>query len=119
MTYQRGNHAVRSDRWWYIRYADGSEELYDHDADPNERTNLAGDNRIVDVTASHRRWLPPSFCPHRFAPIVLPPSFCPHRFAPIVLPYSRIPRKRDGDTVPSGEWCNGEPKRLQEFAVMR
>ncbi len=24
--------------------------------------------------------LPPSFCPHRFAPIVLPPSFCqcPH-----------------------------------------
>jgi hypothetical protein len=27
MTYQRGNHAVRSDRWRYIQYADGSEEL--------------------------------------------------------------------------------------------
>ena len=31
MTYMRGNHAVRSDRWRYIRYADGSEELYDLD----------------------------------------------------------------------------------------
>ncbi|WP_182868265.1 hypothetical protein [Stieleria mannarensis] len=32
MTCQCGNHAVRSDRWRYIRYADGSEELYDHNA---------------------------------------------------------------------------------------
>jgi hypothetical protein len=36
MTYGRGNHAVRSSRWRYIRYADGSEELYDHRSDPNE-----------------------------------------------------------------------------------
>lgn len=42
-TYGPGNHAVRSERWRYIRYADGSEELYDHDADPHEWTNLAGD----------------------------------------------------------------------------
>jgi choline-sulfatase len=34
--------AVRSDRYRYIRYADGSEELYDHTQDPNEWTNLAG-----------------------------------------------------------------------------
>jgi N-sulphoglucosamine sulphohydrolase, C-terminal len=33
---------VRTDRWRYIRYADGSEELYDHTNDPNEWTNLAG-----------------------------------------------------------------------------
>ncbi len=58
MTYMRGNHAVRSNRWRYIRYADGSEELYDHDADPHEWNNLAGDERLVDVIASHRRWLP-------------------------------------------------------------
>lgn len=32
--------SVRSDRWRYIQYADGSEELYDHDADPKEHINL-------------------------------------------------------------------------------
>lgn len=40
MTYMPGNHAVRSPRWRYIRYADGSEELYDHQADPHEWNNL-------------------------------------------------------------------------------
>ena len=40
-TYQRNNHAIRSEYWRYIRYADGSEELYDHRVDPNEWTNLA------------------------------------------------------------------------------
>lgn len=58
MTYMRGNHAVRSDRWRFICYADGSEELYDHEADPHEWTNLAGDDRFRDVLAEHRKWLP-------------------------------------------------------------
>ena len=58
MTYMRGNHAVRSERWRYIRYADGSEELYDHDADPNEWHNLANDQRYAEVVASHSKWLP-------------------------------------------------------------
>ena len=40
-TYGKGNHALRTDRWRYIHYADGSEELYDHDSDPNEYSNLA------------------------------------------------------------------------------
>jgi len=40
-TFGRNNHALRDDRWRYIRYADGSEELYDHDTDPYEWTNLA------------------------------------------------------------------------------
>jgi len=31
---------VRDKRWRYIRYADGSEELYDHQNDPNEWHNL-------------------------------------------------------------------------------
>lgn len=34
-------HAVRSERWRYIRYEDGSEELYDHTVDPYEWTNVA------------------------------------------------------------------------------
>ena len=46
ITYERGNHAVRSERWRYIRYNDGTEELYDHDSDPHEWTNLAGDSRF-------------------------------------------------------------------------
>ncbi len=58
MTYMRGNHAVRSERWRYIRYEDGSEELYDHDADPNEWRILAEDQRYSRVIASHRKWLP-------------------------------------------------------------
>jgi len=35
-THQQGNHALRSERWRYIRYADGGEELYDH---ANDLTN--------------------------------------------------------------------------------
>jgi arylsulfatase A-like enzyme len=40
-TLGQNNHAVRDERWRYIRYADGSEELYDHQTDPNEWNNLA------------------------------------------------------------------------------
>ena len=60
MTYMRGNHAIRSERWRYILYDDGSEELYDHKNDPNEWTNLAADGRLADVIAEHRKWLPKS-----------------------------------------------------------
>ena len=58
MTYQRGNHAVRSERWRYIRYADGSEELYDHQSDPDEWVNLAKKPGHEAVMAKHRKWLP-------------------------------------------------------------
>ena len=57
-THNQNNHAVRSERWRYIRYANGSEELYDHRSDPNEWTNLARDPRYAKVIAEHRRWLP-------------------------------------------------------------
>lgn len=40
-SYGEGNTAIRTERWRYIRYEDGSEELYDHEVDPNEWTNLA------------------------------------------------------------------------------
>src|SRR5262249_36808636 len=57
-TYLYNNHAVRTERWRYIRYADGSEELYDHDADPREWTNLARDARYATVRQESARWLP-------------------------------------------------------------
>lgn len=57
-SHNQGNHAVRGDRWRYIQYADGTEELYDMAADPHEWKNLAGDPDQVAVLAVHRRWLP-------------------------------------------------------------
>lgn len=41
-THGKDNHAVRSDRYRYIRYHDGSQELYDMQEDPHEWTNLVG-----------------------------------------------------------------------------
>ncbi len=58
ITMGEGNHAVRSQRWRYIRYKDGIEELYDHDSVPWEWTNLAGDEAYEEVKAEHRLWLP-------------------------------------------------------------
>ena len=52
------NHAIRTESWRYIRYADGSEELYDHQKDPYEWTNLAGDEKYADVIRRHAAWLP-------------------------------------------------------------
>ncbi len=48
-TWGQNNHSVRDARWRYTRYADGAEELYDHDNDPNEWTNLAGDASLTPV----------------------------------------------------------------------
>ncbi len=60
MTMGKGNHAVRSDRWRYIRYSDGSEEFYDHSKDSWEWTNLAGRPEYAQVIAEHKKWLPTS-----------------------------------------------------------
>ena len=57
-TYHRNNHAVRTDRWRYIRYADGGEELYDHDADPYEWTNVANDPKFADAKKQLAKLLP-------------------------------------------------------------
>jgi len=57
-SHNQGNHGIRSERWRYIRYADGSEELYDMHGDPNEWTNLAGNSEHAAVIAEHKKWLP-------------------------------------------------------------
>jgi len=57
-TYLRGNHSVRSERWRYIRYRDGSEELYDHLNDDLEWHNLAARPECHAVKQELSRWLP-------------------------------------------------------------
>ncbi len=57
-TRSRNSHSLRSDRWRYIRYSDGTEELYDHDADEMEWDNLAGDPALGDVKRELAVWLP-------------------------------------------------------------
>jgi len=57
-THGFGNHAVRTERWRYIRYEDGAEELYDHWTDPNEWINLATRSQYVQVIKELRGHLP-------------------------------------------------------------
>jgi arylsulfatase A-like enzyme len=57
-TLEPGLHALRSRDFRYVRYQDGSEELYDHRVDPGEWTNLAGDPAFAAVKAELAAWLP-------------------------------------------------------------
>lgn len=57
-TYLPNNHAVRTEQWRYIRYADGGEELYDESKDPHEWTNLAGDTKFAEVKAELAKSFP-------------------------------------------------------------
>ena len=54
---------LRSERWRYIRYHDGGEELYDHENDPQEFTNLAGEPKHAAVKKDLGRWLPKTDAP--------------------------------------------------------
>ena len=53
-----GNFAVRSDSFRYIQYRDGTEEFYDHRADPNEYRNVAADAQYKSLIEDHRKWIP-------------------------------------------------------------
>ncbi|MDV6030520.1 MAG: sulfatase [Phycisphaera sp. RhM] len=57
-TFGPGNHSIHSRDYHYIRYRDGSEELYDHRHDRDEHNNLAGDTKFAAIIAEHRQFIP-------------------------------------------------------------
>lgn len=62
-THGRNNHSLRSQRWRYIHYSDGTEELYDHNNDPLEWNNLANDPKYADIKSQFAKWLPKTNAP--------------------------------------------------------
>lgn len=57
-TFHLNNHSLRSEQWRYIRYADGGEELYHHDNDPYEWTNVAADPHYASIKSELARFVP-------------------------------------------------------------
>jgi arylsulfatase A-like enzyme len=58
ITYLKGNHAVRDERYRYIRYADGTEELYDEQKDPQDFHNLAAKPEFAKLKADWQKLMP-------------------------------------------------------------
>ena len=55
---EKGHMAVRTDRYRYIRYRSGEEELYDHKSDPGEHENLAGRSELTNLKRKLADYLP-------------------------------------------------------------
>jgi hypothetical protein len=51
------NQSLRTRRWRYTRYCDGSEELYDYENDVHEHVNLADHSGYAEVKESLAEWL--------------------------------------------------------------
>jgi iduronate 2-sulfatase len=62
-TFTRACHSIRDARYRYIRYKGGEEELYDHEVDPYEWTNLANDPEFDGVKKDLARWFPQKNAP--------------------------------------------------------
>jgi len=58
-----GLHAVRDERWCYIRYRADQQELYDDQADPDQLRNLAGSPEHANVIARLAALLPTNEAP--------------------------------------------------------
>ena len=58
------NHAVRSDRFYYIKYNKGGEELYDMSNDSNQLHNLATDPKYAEIKENLKKWIPKKNAPH-------------------------------------------------------
>ena len=56
-------HAVRDERWRYISYGNGEEELYDHKSDALEHYNLAKNKDFDAVKLKLAEWIPTKNAP--------------------------------------------------------
>ena len=59
-SYGGNNFAVQTERYRYISYEDGSEELYDHQKDPHEWNNLAKNPETEEIRQKLKSQLPRS-----------------------------------------------------------
>ena len=66
-----GNAAVHDERWYFIRYKDGTEEFYDMEHDPMQWTNLAA-SKDPEILAQKARLA--ALFPASFAPTVVGPK---------------------------------------------
>ena len=57
-TFKEGNHAIRSEKYRYIRYEKGGEELYDEVNDPYEWKNLISENKLATEKGKLSKYLP-------------------------------------------------------------
>jgi arylsulfatase A-like enzyme len=64
---QPGSYAISTERWRYIHYKNGDEELYDIETDPHEWTNLAPKTENAARLAEMRE-----LAPKEIAPLILP-----------------------------------------------
>ena len=56
-SFEKGNASLRTKLFRYIQYSDGSEELYNHQDDPNEWHNLASQPAFREIKASLQKRL--------------------------------------------------------------
>ena len=59
-----GEYAIINRDWRYIHYGEDGEELYDLSEDPNEWTNLAGQEKYADLKTEMASLAPKEFAPH-------------------------------------------------------
>jgi len=59
----RGDYAVINSNWRYIRYDEGTEELYNVREDPHEWTNLADDRKYEPIKQTMKQSAPRIFAP--------------------------------------------------------
>lgn len=98
--HESGNYTLRDDRYRYIQYADGSEELYDHDLDPNEWNNVEAEQAYQAAKSALATNLPAETI-HGFANPLDVPSGNPNIFKEGNTYYllDRNNRKRSTDLV--------------------
>jgi arylsulfatase A-like enzyme len=53
--------SVKTDRYLYTEWPNGEQMLYDHQKDPQENVNIAGDPKMAGVVAKHQKLLNAAF----------------------------------------------------------